>query len=206
MPFYYFMRPERKERFETVLARRQKGLTVLLENVEDPHNIAAILRSADSVGVQEVHIINSKGSEIALQGRRAARSADQWLSVYFYDTLAAGLAAVKSEGTQLLATHLGHSAQSLYETDLTRPTVLAFGHEQHGLSDELLQHCDGNLIIPQMGMIQSLNVSVACAVCLYEAFRQRNAAGLYDGRHGLEETQKKALYDRWTERYNASKK
>lgn len=198
------MRPERKERFESVLAKRQKGLSVLLENVEDPHNIAAILRSAESVGVQDVHIINSMGNDIALQGRRAARSADMWLSVHFYHTQSEAIQAIKSTGVKLLATHLGHQATSIYDADFTLPVAIAFGNEKYGLSEELLQHCNGNIIIPQMGMIRSLNVSVACAVTLYEAFRQRNTLGMYEGGHGLELDTKKALYARWTERYNAS--
>lgn len=199
------MRPERKERFEAVLSRRQRGLTVILENLEDPHNIAAILRSADAVGVQDIHIIHTQGNEIALQGRRAARSADMWLSVHFYEALDDAIQVMRAQGLKILGTHLGKQAQSLYETNLTEPVALAFGNEKYGLSDSFLQHCDGNVLIPQMGMIQSLNVSVACAVSLYEAFRQRNAAGMYEGKHGLDDLHKKALFARWTERYNASK-
>lgn len=198
------MRPERKERFESVLSKRQKNLTLILENPEDPHNIAAILRSADSVGVQDIHIIHNSGNDIALQGRRAARSADMWLSVHFYESTESAIQVIRSQGLKILGTHLGREAKSLYETNLCEPIALAFGNEKYGLTDAFLQHCDGNVIIPQMGMIRSLNVSVACAVSLYEAFRQRNAAGMYNGNYGLEEAQKKALYARWTERYNAS--
>lgn len=197
------MRPERKARFEEVLANRQGSLTLLLENVKDPHNIAAILRSADSVGVQDIYLLDTDNREIELAGRRAARSAEIWTSIHSYNNLPDCVAAIRNRGYKIWGTHLGSGAHSLYEMDLTGRIALAFGNERYGLSNELLDHCEGNFMIPQKGMIRSLNVSVACAVTLYEAYRQRQAAGMYDGGGGLDVAHKKELYARWTERYNS---
>ena len=176
------MRQERIERLKSVAARRQ-NLTVVLENVHDPHNIGAVMRSCDSVGVREIFILYTEkhlDEERIEMGRRSSSGARKWLDIHLYRDVDACFKHVKRHYSNLWATHLGESAKSLYELDLTSSVALLFGNEHDGLSQEALSYATGNFIIPQMGMVQSLNISVACAVSLYEALRQRQAANMYD--------------------------
>jgi tRNA (guanosine-2'-O-)-methyltransferase len=174
------MTPERREKIEAVLARRQDNLTIVLENVFDPHNISAVMRSCDAVGVQEIFVLNTKIPRHKKWGDRSSSSANKWLTVHQYTDLDACISEIRRRYGRILTTHLSSDAVSLYETDLTIPTALVFGNEHAGVSDELLALADGNFIIPQVGMIQSLNISVACAVTLYEAYRQKLGAGHYE--------------------------
>ncbi len=173
------MTPERIQRINTVLAQRQNDITVILENVFDPHNVAAVLRSADSIGIQEIFVLYTKERQKKNWGYRSSGSAIKWLTIHEFDNLDDCITAVRQKYHCILTTHLSSDAVNLYQLDLTQNIALAFGNEQAGLTPELLARSDGNFIIPQMGMIQSLNISVACAVTLYEAFRQKQAAGHY---------------------------
>lgn len=197
------MTPERKKRIDDTLNRRQPDLTVLMENVDDPHNIAAVMRSCDSVGVQEIFVLNTKMQQHDYFGKRSSASAAAWLTVHQFNNITACVAALKMRNYKLLATHLNSEANTLYEIDLTQPVALVFGNEHDGVSEALLQNCDGNFIIPQVGMIKSLNISVACAVSLYEAFRQRSVKGLYDGNCRIASGQRAELFEQWAAKSKA---
>lgn len=174
------MTEERKNRIEQVLTHRQNDLTVVLENVFDVHNVSAIMRTCDAVGIAEIFVVNTRMPPHARWGYRSSGGAYKWITVHQFDNLAACMAAVRSRYSKVLATHLSSDAQSLYEVDFTGNLALVFGNEQKGVSLELRQMADGNFIIPQMGMIRSLNISVACAVSLYEGLRQKLLAGHYN--------------------------
>jgi len=177
------LNPERKERIESVAARRQLNLTVILENVRDPHNLGAVLRTCDSVGISEVYVMytdkNIRPPDFRV-GKRTSQGTRKWVDVIIYDDLDEGMKAIKKKYDLILATHLHHDAQSIHETDLTGSCALLLGNERDGLTEQALKWADVNIVIPQMGMAQSLNISVACAVTLYEALRQRTKAGLYE--------------------------
>lgn len=191
------MTPERKERITYALNRRQPGLTVVMENVHDPHNISAVMRTCDAVGVQDIFILNTRIARHEKFGNKSSSGAKKWLTVYDFDNVADCVKAIKAKGAKIYATHLGEQAHSLYELDLTQPVALVFGNEHAGVSEELLAHCDGNFIIPQVGMVKSLNISVACAVTLYEAYRQRDLKGNYNGENQLPADMHKALTEKW---------
>ncbi len=174
------MTPEREERLKTVLNKRQDDLTVVLENVFDPHNISAVMRTCDAVGIQDIHVLNTKINKHKKWGARSSSSAAKWLTVHQYTDAAACFARLRNTYPLILTTHLSSTALSLYEIDFTKPVVLVFGNEHDGVSEEIREMADGNFVIPQVGMIRSLNISVACAVSLYEAFRQKQAASHYD--------------------------
>jgi len=174
------MTPERQSRIKNVLKHRQNDLTVILENVFDPHNISAVMRSCDAVSVKEIYVLTTKVPRHEKWGHRSSSSAAKWLVVHQFDDLEDCVREVRKKYGRILTTHLSSDAVSLYELDLTKSTALVFGNEHGGISDELRAAADGNFIIPQVGMIKSLNISVACAVSLYEAFRQKKAAGHYD--------------------------
>ena len=190
------MTPEREERILRVLNKRQDSLTVVLENVFDPHNVSAVMRTCDAVGVQEVYVLNTKIPLRKKWGAKSSSSAAEWLTIHSYADAETCFADLRKKQYRILTTHLADGALSLYEIDLTTRIALVFGNEHEGVSEEIRALADGNFIIPQVGIIQSLNISVACAVSLYEAFRQKTAAGHYD-RPGLVETQSKELLKKW---------
>lgn len=173
------MTNERRSRIENVLSSRQNDLTVVLENVFDPHNISAVMRSCDAVGIQEIYVLTNKIPRHKKWGARSSSSAAKWLTIHQFDDAEACFEALRKRYSHILTTHLSSDAVSLYEADLSKSTALVFGNEHSGVSDEVRALADGNFIIPQVGMIRSLNISVACAVSLYEAFRQKNLAGHY---------------------------
>ena len=169
--------------FRKVIAKTQFDLTIVLENVHDPHNIGAVIRSCDAVGVREIFILdteeNLKGRKLA-EGKTTSTGVRKWITAHRFTDMQECIAAVRQSYGKIYATHLNADSVSLYDSDLTGSIALCFGNKHAGLSTEILQHCDGNIIIPQMGMVQSLNISVACAVTLFEAARQRIASGQYN--------------------------
>ncbi|HEY8447681.1 MAG TPA: RNA methyltransferase [Thermomicrobiales bacterium] len=171
----------RQQRIRAVLQRRQPDLTVVLENVHDPHNVAAVLRSCDAVGILRVHVVYTiEEPPKEPFARTTSASAAKWIEVVRHDSIEGCYEALRSEGLRILATALAPESQDLYSLDLRQPTALVFGNEHRGVSEEAAKLADGLVIIPMMGMVQSLNISVACAVILFEALRQRRAAGAYD--------------------------
>ena len=190
------MTPERNSRLNNVLAKRQPNLTVVLENVSDPHNIAAVMRTCDAVGVQDVYILNTNIELHKKWSAKTSSSAAKWLTVHQFTEATECFAALRKKFNKIYTTHLGTGAAGLHELDLTESVALIFGNEHHGVSADIIQLADGNFIIPQVGIIKSLNISVACAVSLYEAYRQKCNAGHYDQMQ-LGEIELAALKETW---------
>ena len=190
------MTPERREKLLMVLSKRQPDLTVVLENVFDPHNISAVMRTCDAVGIQEVFILNTKIPRHKKWGAKSSSSAAKWLTVYQFENAGECFSSLRKRYSKILTTHLSSDAIGLHAIDMTEPIALVFGNEHSGVSDEIRALADGNFIIPQVGIIQSLNISVACAVTLYEAFRQKNLAGHYN-RDNMDHVMKQELLKEW---------
>ncbi len=169
----------RTEKMEKVLANRQPGLVVVIENVHDRHNLGAILRSCDAVGVMRVMMVYYIESppEIA---KTSASGALKWLKFESYRSIRACYDALRKEGFQILATKIEPGAKELYSYDLSIPTAIVLGNEHRGISREAADGADGLLYIPMRGMVESVNVSVAAAVCLFEGMRQREVKGMYE--------------------------
>lgn len=174
------MTPERNDRLTNVLNKRQPDLTVLLENVFDPHNISAVMRTCDAVGIQDIYILNTKIPPHKKWGAKSSSSAAKWLTIHQFTNADECFKVLRSQYKKIYTTHLSSDAVGLHELNLTEPVCLVFGNEHGGISEDIISRADGNFIIPQVGIIKSLNISVACAVCLYEAYRQKNAAGHYN--------------------------
>ena len=174
------MTPERSDRLTKVLNKRQPDLTVVLENVFDPHNISAVMRTCDAVGIQDIYILNHKIPPHRKWSEKTSSSAAKWLTIHQFTDAEECFAALRKNYKKIYTTHLSSDAVSLHELNLIEPVALIFGNEHSGVSEEIIAMADGNFIIPQVGIIKSLNISVACAVSLYEAFRQKNNAGHYD--------------------------
>ncbi len=190
------MTPERRARLLAVLNKRQSDLTVVLENVFDPHNISAVMRTCDAIGVQEIYVLNTKIPRHKKWGAKSSSSAAKWLSVYQFTEAEACFNALRQKYDSILTTHLSSDAVNLYDIDFTGRIALVFGNEHSGVSDEIRAMADGNFIIPQVGIIKSLNISVACAVTLYEAQRQKKLAGHYD-KCRIPEPQLTELLNKW---------
>ncbi len=174
------MTPERNERLNNVLLKRQPGLTVVLENISDPHNISAVMRTCDAVGIQDIFILNTQIPKHKKWGAKSSSSAAKWLTIHQFTDAKACFEELRKKFKKIYTTHLAGDAVDLYALNLTESVAFVFGNEHSGVSDELIGMADGNFIIPQVGIIKSLNISVACAVTLYEAYRQKNIAGHYN--------------------------
>jgi tRNA (guanosine-2'-O-)-methyltransferase len=190
------MTPERSDRLISVLNKRQPDLTVVLENVFDPHNISAVMRTCDAVGIQDIYILNNKIPPHRKWSAKSSSSAARWLTIHQFTDAHECFATLRKNYKKIYTTHLSTDAVSLHQLNLTEPVALVFGNEHSGVSEEIIAMADGNFIIPQVGIIKSLNISVACAVSLYEAFRQKNNAGHYDAPK-LEGEKLSSLREEW---------
>lgn len=190
------MTEHRARKIRSVLRKRQDTLTIVMENIHDPHNVSAVLRSADAVGILEVQLVYIHG-EFPKLGKKSSASAMKWVRRRNFGSIEACYEKLRQEGFTIYATHLGGRSKSLYDLDLTDKIALVFGNEHRGVSARAAALADGNFQIPMVGMIQSLNVSVACAVSLYETFRQRLEGGMLK-RPVLKTVVMKRLFDEWS--------
>ncbi|WP_045222803.1 TrmH family RNA methyltransferase [Desulfonatronum thioautotrophicum] len=170
---------QRIQRIRDVLSKRQKDLTLILNNIHDPHNVSAILRSCDAFGVHGVHLYYTRES-FPLVGKRSSASAKKWVDRIRHHDAATMINGLRGQGYQIIGTNLTATARPLPDWDFTGPTAILLGNEHRGQDPALDALIPDNLFIPMQGMIQSLNVSVAAAVILYEAWRQRHSRGCYD--------------------------
>lgn len=174
------MSPERFARINQMLDNRQADLTLCLDTVHKSQNISAIVRSADAVGIHQIHAVWPE-IEMRVSGNTASGS-QQWVKTHVHHKMADAAAIFKAQGMQILATNFSDKAVDYRDIDYTKPTVIIMGNERDGLSQEGLDLADKHIIIPMMGMVQSLNVSVASALIMYEAQQQRAKAGMYGNR------------------------
>ncbi|RMF54413.1 MAG: RNA methyltransferase [Calditrichaeota bacterium] len=162
----------RIEKMRQVLQNRQPDLAVVCENIHDPHNVSAILRTCDAVGVDTVYLLYTN-TPFPKIGKKSSASAKKWVNLKRFDNALELRDHLKSQGFTIYATHLSEEAQSIFSIDWTQRSAIVMGNEHEGVSREILEIADEQIYIPMLGMVQSLNVSVATAVILYEACRQR---------------------------------
>ncbi|WP_406665482.1 tRNA (guanosine(18)-2'-O)-methyltransferase TrmH [Gallaecimonas sp. GXIMD1310] len=172
------MSPERLARINDVLNRRQPDLTLCMDQVHKAHNLSAVVRTADAVGIHQVHAVFPKEG-VRLRPHTAGGSLN-WVKVNRHRDIASAVTTLRQQGMQLVATHLSDSARDFRDIDYTRPTALLVGQELEGISQQALDLADHHIMVPMVGMVQSLNVSVASALILFEAQRQRQLAGFYE--------------------------
>jgi tRNA (guanosine-2'-O-)-methyltransferase len=188
----------RLKRIRDVLSHRQPGLTVVFENIHDPHNVSAILRSCDAVGVLGVELLYTV-EPFPRIGKKSSSSANKWIRRRNHRSAVECIRTLHEEAFTVLATRVDADAKSLYDLDLTGKIAFVFGNEHRGVSDDVAQLSDARVRIPMVGMIESLNVSVAAAVCLYESLRQRTGRGLLS-RPALTDERLEELYQEWSAR------
>lgn len=170
----------RKEKIISVVRSRQRGVAIVLEDIHDPHNVAVILRSCDAFGVQDVRLVYEKETygDPKRVGKASSSSANKWLDFTVYRGSEECAKALKKEGHRVHVTTLRAGAAPIGEADFTKePIALVIGNEHKGVSDVIGKLSDVLVQIPTRGMVQSLNVSVATAICLFELTRQREASG-----------------------------
>jgi tRNA (guanosine-2'-O-)-methyltransferase len=190
------MTPQRYNRLSSVINHRQPDLTVVLENVFDPHNVSAVLRTCDAVGIQDVYVLNNRIPPHKKWGYKSSSTADKWLTIRQFTDPETCFNEIRKNYQKVFTSHLGESSGDVYKMDFTQSIALVFGNETYGVSEEIRKYSDGDFIIPQVGIIKSLNISVACAVTLYEAFRQKTGSGHYKNPR-LEETKRIELEKKW---------
>jgi tRNA (guanosine-2'-O-)-methyltransferase len=161
-----FISEERKERFKAVLERRTKYITVAIEDVFQLHNTSAVIRSCESFGVQEAHVIEGRFGQRL--DKNIAVGAQQWVDIHRYHGTADCVSALKKQGYRIIATTPHDDSCLLGNFELEGKTALLFGTEKEGLSGEALGLCDGTLKIPMGGFTESLNISVSAALILHD--------------------------------------
>ncbi len=192
--------PARERLFREVAERRQRG-AVVLEDIHDPHNAAAVFRTCDALGFQRVCLVFEREEPFDPRGtgKLSSSATNKWLDFDVHDSIAGCLADLRRDGCEIIATVAGGGAEGLFDADLTAPRLaVLLGNEQRGLSEEALALADRRLTIPMAGMVRSLNLSVAAALVLYEVTRQRRAAGME--RYRLPATERDALARRLADR------
>ena len=175
------MTPKRFAKISEVVLKRQKNLTLVLENIHDPHNVSAILRSADAVGVGKVYLIYNT-NKFPKIGKFSSASAKKWVDLIRFKSVENCFEELKSMKYRIYTTYIENTDKSrtLFDLNLTGRTAIVLGNEHTGVSKEAIELSDVSFNVPMYGMVQSLNVSVTAAVCLYEALRQRSGKGMYE--------------------------
>jgi tRNA (guanosine-2'-O-)-methyltransferase len=189
------MEEERRGKIRQVIEGRQKGVMVL-EDIHDPHNAAAVWRSCDGFGFQKVYLIFEKEKIFNPKkiGKTSSGSANKWLDFKIFKSTGECLKELKKDGYKILATVLDKEAKKITETDLKiKKIAIMLGNEHRGLSEEAIKAADEKVYIPMKGMVQSFNLSVTAAILMYEIDRQRTGRGNF----GIEEKEKREIGQRW---------
>lgn len=187
---------KRVNKMKDVLTQRQQGLVVVLEDMHDPHNAAAVLRSCEGFGVQEVYFIfqEQKPFNPRKIGKSSSSSANKWLDFHIYHSTQECIRDLHQKGYSVYSTILDEKTQSLYETDFYEEKIaLLFGNEHSGITQQAAELSDHKMYIPMRGFVQSFNLSVTTSIFLFEVTRQRlqkNELKPFDG-----ETQQRLLED-----------
>jgi tRNA (guanosine-2'-O-)-methyltransferase len=189
---------KRLEKITRVIKSRQHSLTVVMENIHDPHNVSAIFRTCDAVGIPKVNLVYNFES-FPIIGKKSSASAFKWVDKEKFKTIEDCYSELRKDGFKIFASSLTESSKNLYDLDLTEKVAIVVGNEHRGVSEASVELADEVFLIPQFGMVQSLNVSVATAVILYEAMRQRIKKGMYK-KSELDEKTLDKLIDNWCEK------
>lgn len=189
----------RVQKIKRVLGYRQPDLTVVVENIHDPHNVSAILRTCDAAGIAKVHLVYDQDSFPDLS-KKSSASAIKWVETVKHSSIETCYESLHDKNYQILATAFSENAVDAYLKDYTCNTAFVLGNEHRGVSEKACSLADGIIMIPMFGMIQSLNVSVATSVLVFEAVRQRQAKGYYDQTR-LDPESYEVLFQNWTDNF-----
>ncbi len=183
----------RLNKIKACLEKRQPDLTVVTDNVHKPHNISAIMRTCDAVGVHEFHVA-MRDDESFRARSGIAMGSDKWLDLHLYESVIEPASKLQKRGLNIVAVHKSERSQDFRALNYCEPTAVLFGAELFGVSDAAAEVADSHVSIPMLGMVESYNVSVAAAIVLLEAQRQRSQAGMYDSRRLSESAYRRTLF------------
>ncbi len=193
------MRTQRRlDKLSAALGHTQSDLTIVMENIHDPHNVSAILRSCDAVGVRKVNLLYTT-EKFPRVGKKSSASANKWVEKEKFNSVSDCYGSLRGNGFLVAASVVGANSLSLYDLDLRKRVAFVFGNEHRGVSAEAASSADVCFQIPMFGMVQSLNVSVACAITLYEALRQRMQSGDYE-RQKMDDADFKKRLNEWAKK------
>ncbi|MCL5435948.1 MAG: RNA methyltransferase [Patescibacteria group bacterium] len=183
----------RIKKIKQVISSRQRDFIVVLEDIHDPHNAAAVLRTAEAFGVPQVYFVfeQEKPYNPRRVGRSSSASANKWLELKVFRSTEKCISALKKSGYKIYGTAISDNASSIFTHRFYGKVALFFGNEHRGLSETALRASDEKLVIPMRGMVQSLNISVTAAICIFEVSRQRRVSGK---EFGLTPFQQKHLF------------
>ena len=173
----YFVSENRIKKMRDVLSKRQDSLRLFMDNVYSNHNLSAIVRTCDAINIGKLYYQHQKSVKL---NKEITLGTHKWLFTEYIDDVNLFYSKIKDSGYQIVVSALESDSIDFREVDYTKPTLVVVGNEVEGVSKESLEIADKKILIPMYGMTQSLNVSVATAVILYEAQRQRELAGMYD--------------------------
>jgi len=197
----------RIDRLSMALKHTQPDLTIVLENIHDPHNVSAIMRTCDAVGIRRVNLLYTE-EKFPKIGKKSSASAHKWVENQKFRSVQDCYGYLKGNGFLVAASVVdigprlarsGSGSISLYELDLRKQIALVFGNEHRGVSEEAASSADIRFQVPMFGMVQSLNVSVACAITIYEALRQRMESGDF-GKQKIGDVEFKKRLDDWAKK------
>jgi tRNA (guanosine-2'-O-)-methyltransferase len=188
------MTPERYSKLKRTLDLRQPDLTLLTEQIHKPRNIAALVRTSDAVGIHELNMVWPWGKHRPYSG--TAMGSDRWVDIVRHESMSEAIDQLQAKKYKVYAAHLSDSAVDYREVDYTAPCAILMGNEKQGVTEASAEKVDQHIVIPMMGMVESFNVSVAAAIILAEAQRQRALVGAYDKPRLDSDTYQKTFF-RW---------
>jgi len=191
----------RFNKIKACLEKRQPDLAVITDHMHKPHNVSAVMRTCDATGVFSLHTVMPENEDFRARSGIAMGS-DKWLDVSVHSHISSAMEMLKSTGFRIVAVHKSDRSGNFREIDYCRKTAVLFGAELFGVSEEAAALADDHVSIPMQGMVESYNVSVAAAIVLTEAQRQRDVAGFYSSRRLDQATYDRTLF-KWYRRKEA---
>jgi tRNA (guanosine-2'-O-)-methyltransferase len=192
------MNERRKKMIDAYNSNKIPDFELLLDNVCDSHNVAAVSRTADGFGVSKIHLYYTYNEfpEFDYNGHKSSASATRWMDFSTVEDPVEFAKRKKSEGYTLVGTYMDSTAGTVMDYDFSKKTIVMMGSEKFGLSPELQELCDELMYIPMVGMVQSYNISVSASLIMYELFRQRGHlvdAGLVNSLRGSRDGDKERI-------------
>ena len=191
----------RFNKIKACLEKRQPDLAVITDHMHKPHNVSAVMRTCDATGVFSLHTVMPENEDFRARSGIAMGS-DKWLDVSVHSRIGSAMEMLKSTGFRIVAVHKSDRSGNFREIDYCQKTAVLFGAELFGVSEEAAALADDHVSIPMQGMVESYNVSVAAAIVLTEAQRQRDVAGFYSSRRLDQATYDRTLF-KWYRRKEA---
>ena len=188
------MTPERFQKIKKILDKRQPDLTIIMDNVHKPHNLAAIIRSCDAIGIGHIHYISKNHNKVGLN-LKAASGSNHWVKLHNHENKKKLFTKLRNQGHTIFAANNSVNAIDFRKVNYTNASTIILGAELDGVSNEAINLADKEIRIPMEGMVESLNVSVANAVILFEIQRQRQKAKLYKKRRIDKDEYKRLLFE-----------